>query len=132
MAKAPELKFQKHIADFLVRVHKYGVLNQSDITDAEHSIAEDALWAFLSATQADTLQKAHRRLRHRCARGGIQSLAQRTGAHAAVDAAASRLEGALVGVSAVLPQATLQRECCRAEVRAKPHHLSTALPNSLM
>ena len=57
MAKAPELKFQKHIADFLVRVHKYGVLDQADISDIEHSIAEDALWAFLTATQADTLQK---------------------------------------------------------------------------
>ncbi len=57
MATAPELKFQKHIADFLVRVHRYGVLDQADITDTEHSIAEDALWSFLSATQADTLQK---------------------------------------------------------------------------
>ena len=55
--KPPELVFQKHIADFLVRVHKYGVLDQADITDTEHSIAEDALWAFLNATQADTLQK---------------------------------------------------------------------------
>ena len=55
--KPPELVFQKHIADFLVRVHKYCVLNQSDITDAEHSIPEDALWAFLTSTQADALQK---------------------------------------------------------------------------
>ncbi|PUE57894.1 hypothetical protein B9Z45_07290 [Limnohabitans sp. 2KL-17] len=55
--KPPELVFQKHIADFLVRVHKYGVLDQADIHDAEQSIAEDALWAFLTATQADTLQK---------------------------------------------------------------------------
>lgn len=55
--KAPELEFQKHIADYLVREHKYGVLEQSDITDTEHSIAEDLLWAFLNATQADTLKK---------------------------------------------------------------------------
>ena len=54
---APELKFQKHIADFLVRVHKYGVLEQADISDTEHSLAEDALWAFLTATQADSLKK---------------------------------------------------------------------------
>ena len=53
----PELAFQKHIADFLVRVHGYGVLEQSDITDTEHFIAEDLLWAFLNATQADTLKK---------------------------------------------------------------------------
>jgi type I restriction enzyme R subunit len=55
--KPPELVFQKHIADYLVREHKYGVLEQSDITDTEHFIAEDQLWAFLKATQGDTLQK---------------------------------------------------------------------------
>ena len=32
--RAPELTFQKHIADYLVREHKYGVLEQSDITAA--------------------------------------------------------------------------------------------------
>ena len=36
--KAPELKFQQHIADYLVREHKYGVLKQADITDTEHCI----------------------------------------------------------------------------------------------
>ncbi len=55
--KAPELTFQQHIADYLVREHGYGVLEQSDITDTEHFIAEDHLWAFLNATQADTLKK---------------------------------------------------------------------------
>lgn len=55
--KAPELSFQDHIADFLVREHKYGVLAQADITDTEHFIAEDNLWAFLNATQSDTLKK---------------------------------------------------------------------------
>src|SRR6266581_647739 len=55
--KAPELTFQKHIADYLVREHQYGVLEQSDITDTEHFNAEDQLWAFLKASQADTLQK---------------------------------------------------------------------------
>ncbi len=54
---APELTFQQHIADFLVREHGYGVLEQADITDTEHFIAEDQLWAFLTATQADTLTK---------------------------------------------------------------------------
>ena len=54
---APELKFQKHIADFLVRVHQYGVLDQSDISDTDHSIAEDQLGTFLTATQADSLKK---------------------------------------------------------------------------
>ncbi len=55
--RSPELTFQQHIADFLVREHKYGVLEQTDITDTEHFIAEDQLWAFLTATQADTLTK---------------------------------------------------------------------------
>jgi type I restriction enzyme R subunit len=55
--KPPERTFQEHITDFLVRVHGYGVLEQADITDTEHCMAEDQLWAFLKATQADTLQK---------------------------------------------------------------------------
>lgn len=60
MAKAkspPELVFQKHIADYLIREHKYGVLEQADITDTEHCIAEDHLWAFLTVTQGETLKK---------------------------------------------------------------------------
>jgi type I restriction enzyme, R subunit len=54
---APELAFQKHIADYFVRKHHYGVLEQGDITDTVHFIAEDQLWAFLQASQADTLEK---------------------------------------------------------------------------
>ena len=55
--KPPELTFQQHIADFLVRVYGYAVLDQSGITDTEHFIAEDHLWAFLNATQAEQLKK---------------------------------------------------------------------------
>jgi type I restriction enzyme R subunit len=55
--KAPELTFQQHITDFLTRVHGYAVLEQSDITDTEHCIAEDHLWSFLKATQGDQLKK---------------------------------------------------------------------------
>lgn len=33
--KAPELTFQQHIANFLVRVHGDGVLEQIDISDTE-------------------------------------------------------------------------------------------------
>ena len=55
--KAPELTFQQHIARYLVDIHRYGVLEQSDITDTQHFIAEDHLWAFLKATQSDTLKK---------------------------------------------------------------------------
>jgi type I restriction enzyme, R subunit len=57
--KPRELTFQDHIAAYVVREHKYGVLEQTDITDTEHAIAEDHLWAFLKATQADTLKKLH-------------------------------------------------------------------------
>lgn len=53
----PELTFQNHIRDFVVREHGYAVLDQSDITDTENVIAEDMLWAFLQASQADTLQR---------------------------------------------------------------------------
>ncbi|HKZ02646.1 MAG TPA: hypothetical protein VJ180_10420, partial [Pyrinomonadaceae bacterium] len=55
--RKPEITFQTHIAEYLVREHKYGVLEQTDITDTEHFIAEDLLWAFLKASQADTIQK---------------------------------------------------------------------------
>lgn len=55
--KPPELTFQQHIADFLIREHKYGMLEQTDITDTEHFIAEYQLWAFLKATQSDTIKK---------------------------------------------------------------------------
>ncbi|MDZ4344566.1 MAG: DEAD/DEAH box helicase family protein [Candidatus Binatia bacterium] len=55
--RKPEITFQTHIAEYLVREHKYGVLEQTDITDTEHFIAEDHLWSFLKATQADTLKK---------------------------------------------------------------------------
>ena len=55
--KPPELTFQQHIAKFLVREHRHGVLEQTDITDTEHFIAEEHLWAFLKATQANTLKK---------------------------------------------------------------------------
>lgn len=55
--KSPELDFQEHIANYLVRTHQYGVLEQIDITDTEHCIAEEHLWTFFKATQTDTLKK---------------------------------------------------------------------------
>ena len=55
--RPPELTFQQHLADFLVREHGYSVLEQSEITDTEHCIAEDHLWAFLTDTQPETLKK---------------------------------------------------------------------------
>ena len=83
--KPPELTFQKHIADFLVREHKYGVLEQSEITDTEHFIAEDQLWAFLKDPTGHD-EEAGGRLRHGRARRGLQGTAQGTGAHASVAA----------------------------------------------
>ncbi|MBI4331578.1 MAG: type I restriction endonuclease subunit R [Chloroflexi bacterium] len=55
--KAPEITFQDHVAQFLQDVHHYGVLEQSDITDADNCICENHLWAFLKASQSDTLKK---------------------------------------------------------------------------
>lgn len=57
MFEGPEKQFQKHIADFLVREHKFAVLTQEEITDTEFYFAEDHLWAFLKATQAETLER---------------------------------------------------------------------------
>jgi type I restriction enzyme, R subunit len=54
---APDLTFQKHVADHLVREHKYAVLEQSDITDTGHFIAEDQLRAFHKASQAGRLHR---------------------------------------------------------------------------
>jgi type I restriction enzyme R subunit len=55
--KPPELAFPQHVTDYVVREHKYCVLESADITDTEHAIAEDHLWAFLKATQSATLKK---------------------------------------------------------------------------
>jgi type I restriction enzyme R subunit len=57
MRKQPEITFQKHIADFLVREHGYGVLEQTEITDPDYAIAQDHLWAFLKDTQSENLKK---------------------------------------------------------------------------
>ena len=55
--KAPEITFQEHIAAYLVREHRYPVLEQAEITDTAHFIGEDHLWAFLKATQKEALDK---------------------------------------------------------------------------
>src|SRR5207253_3999249 len=57
LTSPPELVFQKHIAAFLVREHKYGLLEQADISDTENFIVEDHLWAFLNDTQPETVKK---------------------------------------------------------------------------
>ena len=57
MPPPPEITFQNHIADFLIREHKYGALEQTDITDTENFIVEDHLWAFLNDTQPETVKK---------------------------------------------------------------------------
>lgn len=57
MFEGPEKQFQNHIANFLVREHRYAVLTQDEITDTEFYFAEDHLWAFLKATQSETLER---------------------------------------------------------------------------
>lgn len=56
MFEGPEKKFQKHIAEYLIREHGYAVLEQTDITDAENYFAEEHVMSFLQATQGDTLK----------------------------------------------------------------------------
>jgi type I restriction enzyme R subunit len=53
MFQGPEKKFQRHIAQYLRRVHKYAVLDQSEITDTDYYFAEDHLIAFIKASQPD-------------------------------------------------------------------------------
>lgn len=53
---SPELLFQKHVADFLVREHGYTTVEQSDI-DPDHGWNADGLWAFLQATQPESLRR---------------------------------------------------------------------------
>ena len=36
MFEGPEKKFQRHIADYLIRQHQYAVLEQYEITDTEY------------------------------------------------------------------------------------------------
>lgn len=54
---SPELQFQQHVADFLLREHGYGLLEQAEITDPDYALAEDHLWAFLADTQPETVAK---------------------------------------------------------------------------
>ena len=58
MSDSPELQFQQHICDELLKRYKgdtlqYTALEQSDITDQENFIAEDVLWAFVTASQPE-------------------------------------------------------------------------------
>lgn len=57
MFEGPEKKFQKHIANFLIREHGFAVLTQEEITDTEFNFAEDHLYAFLKATQSESFER---------------------------------------------------------------------------
>src|SRR4030042_4643883 len=60
MFEGPEKKFQKHIVEYLVRQHKYAVLEQTEITDTEYCFADDHLIAFIKATQRETFDVLER------------------------------------------------------------------------
>ena len=104
--KAPEITFQDHIAAYLVREHRYGVLEQPEITDTEHAIAEDHLWAFFKATQKEALDKLTADYGTDARDEVFKALRAET--HAPVDTAAARTQSAGTGVPAVLPQAQVQ------------------------
>lgn len=57
MAETPELQFQRHISDYLVRVHGHGRLEGDDVIDPDYAWVEDQLWAFLTDTQGDTVAR---------------------------------------------------------------------------
>lgn len=57
MFEGPEKKFQKHIADFLIREHGFAAITQGEITDSEFYFAEDHLYAFLKVTQCEALER---------------------------------------------------------------------------
>lgn len=57
MFEGPENKFQRHIAEFLIREHGFAVLTQDEITDTDFYFAEDHLYAFLKATQSETFER---------------------------------------------------------------------------
>ena len=61
----PEIAFQNHVRDELLRrfksdTLKYSALEQGDITDAVNFIAEDVLWAFVTASQPEDVAKLER------------------------------------------------------------------------
>lgn len=65
MKLPPELQFQQHICDELLRRHKgdtlkYTALEQGEITDQENFIAEDVLWAFVTASQPEEVARVAR------------------------------------------------------------------------
>ena len=57
MFKGPEKKFQLHIAEFVNREHGYPILTPEDITDTEYYFVEPQLWAFLKASQPETVNR---------------------------------------------------------------------------
>lgn len=60
MFEVPEKKFQRHIFEYLIREHKYAVIEQDEITDTEYYFAEDHLIAFITATQKETFEALER------------------------------------------------------------------------
>ena len=125
--EAPELKFQKHIAKYLVREHKYGVLEQSEITDTEHFIAEDHLWAFLNATQSGTLKKLEDDY-GTDARDEVFKALRKELEHTPLWMLLRHgLKVRGLGVPSFLSQAALRGKCRGQEIRREPHHLPPAL-----
>lgn len=57
MFEGPEKKFQNHIGQYLIDQHGYAVLTQEEITDPDYYFAEDHCYAFLKATQSETLER---------------------------------------------------------------------------
>ena len=57
MFQGPEKKFQRHVGNHFLKKHHFALLEEADITDRTHYIAEDHLIGFLRKTQSETFKK---------------------------------------------------------------------------
>jgi len=57
MFEGPEKKFQRHVGNYFIKKHHFALLEEVDITDRTHYIAENHLIGFLRKTQAETFEK---------------------------------------------------------------------------
>lgn len=57
MFEGPEKKFQRHVANYFLKKHHFALLEETDISDRVHYIAENHLIGFLRKTQSETFKK---------------------------------------------------------------------------
>jgi type I restriction enzyme R subunit len=103
------------------------VLEQADITDTEHFIAEDQLWAFLKATQADTLKKLADDYGTDAREEVFKALRKELEHTPAVDAVAPRPKVRGLEFRLFYPKPRSAESAAAEKYAAEPHHLPPAL-----